>query len=146
MSERVGQITPVRARQVMHAHTPRGWKIKMLPSHTRGASGLCDFNNRTIGIPFVCDDYTLFVALHEFAHAKLHGRGCKKSQHVQEYEAERWAAAAMRKSGFHVTRTMLRAGKEYVAEEIFRDMLKEIPIDPVVRRWVRGARNVHRRP
>lgn len=132
--EKANQINPVRARQIMHSYKPRGWKIKMGGAHQRGASGLCDYDSRTIFVPLVCDDYSLFVYLHEVGHVRLHTRS-KKPGHVTEYEAEAYARRMLRACGFRVTRTMLVAGKRYVANVIKMDQINGLPIDPVVRRW-----------
>lgn len=132
--EKATLITPTRARHVMQAYKPKGWTIKMGGAQQAGASGLCDWDERTIYIPLVCDDYSLFVYLHEVGHAKLHGHS-KAPTHIQEYEAEMFAAKALRAYGFAVSRTILRNGKEYVADEIKKDRIKGLPIDPKIQRW-----------
>ena len=136
MSEKANQIKPLRARMLMHAHTPRGWKVVMGRNpYQRGASGLCDFAARTIHVPYVCDDYSLGVFFHEAAHARLH-RNDTRPNHLIEFEAEREAHAYMRECGFVVTRFILRAGKEYVSACIIEDEGKGLPIDPTAKRWV----------
>ena len=137
MNEKVNQITQTRARHIMHSHKPRGWKIKMgQAGQQRGASGLCEYGERTIYIPYVCDDYSLMVYLHEVGHVRLHRACDSKPSHVQEYEAERWSHAAMRSCGFKVTREILRSAKNYVREEILKDEIKGLPITAKIRRWV----------
>jgi hypothetical protein len=118
----------------MHAYKPRGWRVKMGGAQQPGASGVCDWGQRTIFIPLVCDDYSLNVYFHEVAHARLH-TGTKKPSHVIEYEAERWAQKAMRDCGFRVSREIIRTAKDYVAAEIRKDRIQGIPIDPKIARW-----------
>lgn len=118
----------------MWSHRPKGWSIKVGPAQQRGAGGLCDFDNRTIYIPLVVDDYTLFVFLHEVGHARLH-KNTVKPVYVQEYEAEMFASKALRAAGFRVTRHMTISGKRYVADEINRDRVLGREIDPKIRRW-----------
>src|SRR6202008_1607027 len=91
--ERVSRIMPVRARQVMHSHKPKGWKIVMGGAQQRGASGLFDNSVLTIFVPLVCDDYTLYVYLPEVGHARLH-KNSTSPTHVEEYEAEMFAHKA----------------------------------------------------
>lgn len=130
------QITPGRARHIMNAYRPKGWKIIMgeRGSEQRGAGGLCDFSNRTIYVPLVCDDYSLCVYLHEVAHQKLH-RFAKTPTHVQEYEAEQWAMLSLRAWGFKVTREILRAAKDNVRDCITVDRILELPITGKIERW-----------
>lgn len=133
-SEKASRIVPQRARHIMHAYKPKRWKIIMGGAQQRGASGVCDFTQRAIYIPLVCDDYSLGVYLHEVAHAKLH-RHSIRPHHMDEYEAERWAHQALRDCGFRVSRTITSAAKSYVAECIRIDRIKGLPIDPKIRRW-----------
>jgi hypothetical protein len=133
--ENANQIAPVRARQIMHSYTPRGWKVKMGGAQQRGASGLCDWSEKRLYVPLVCDDYSLFVFLHECGHVRCrHGYDTRPS-HMIEYEAEMYAQGALRECGFRVTREITRAGKAYVADEIIKDRIKGLPIDPQVNRW-----------
>ena len=120
----------------MHAYTPKGWKVVMGGTYNSGASGLCDYSVRggTIYCPFVCDDYSLYVFLHEVGHAKLH-KYSKKPTHVTEYEAEQFAMKSMRDCGFRVSRTILQGAKRYVREEIIKDRAKGHPIDRKIDRW-----------
>ncbi len=128
-------ISPARARQLMHAHKPRGWSIKMGGAQRRGASGLCDWDSRTIYVPLVCDDYSLMVYLHEVGHAKLRHKDSKAPSHVIEYEAEMYAHAALRACGFWVSREITRTAKNYVSDEIKKDRIQGIPIYPKIERW-----------
>jgi hypothetical protein len=128
------QITPGRARHIMAMHKPRGWRVVMGGAKQRGASGLCDWGSKTLFVPVVCDDYSLHVYLHEVGHARLHRRSTAPS-HVCEYEAEHWAFAALRAAGFKVTSLIRRSSKDYVAEEIKKDRLLGLPIDPKIRVW-----------
>ena len=129
------QIRPTRARQIMAMHKPRGWRIVMGGAQQRGASVLCDWGIKTLFVPLVCDDYSLHVYLHEVGHVRLrHGRSTAPS-HVIEYEAERWAFGALRAAGFKVTSIIRRSSKAYVAEEVKKDRIMGLPIDPKVRSW-----------
>lgn len=137
-SEKASLVDPVRSRHIMHAYLPKGWKVKMGGSYQPGASGLCAYSVRggTIYCPFVCDDYSLYVYLHEVGHAKLH-KTTKKPSHVVEYEAEQFAMKAMRDCGFSVRRAMLDGAKAYIREEIIKDRAKGHPIDPKIDKWSR---------
>ena len=109
-------------------------------SQQKGASGLCEFSTKTIFVPLVCDDYSLAVFLHEVAHVRLRHAYSKQPSHIIEFEAERWAQHTLRECGFRVTREILRSAKGYVREEILKDEVNGIPIDPAIRRWATSRR------
>jgi hypothetical protein len=133
-TERVSLVSSVRARQIMHAYTPRKWKVVQGGVHQGGASGLCEYCEKTIYVPYVCDTFSLYVFLHEVGHAKLH-RFSKNPTHVDEYEAEMFAHKALRECGFSVPRYATQSAKRYVWEEILKDRMKGLPIDPKIERW-----------
>lgn len=129
------QITAGRARDIMHLYKPRGWKIVMGGAQQAGASGLCDYVNRTLWVPLVCDDYSLVVFLHEVAHSKLHA-DVRYPAHIQEYEAEQWAFKALRACGFKVTRDILMRAKDNVRDHVVCDIVRGLPINQHIKRWV----------
>jgi hypothetical protein len=119
----------------MEAYKPRGWKVKMgAAAQQRGGSGVCDYDLRTIFVPLVCDDYSLMVYLHEVGHARLH-RTSTACSHVLEYEAEMFSQKALRACGFSVSREVTRTSKDYVSEEVKKDRVRGLPIDPKIERW-----------
>lgn len=62
----------------------------------------------------------LFVLAHECAHVVLGHVDSKKRapRHVEEFEAEKWALAALRRHKIPVSRKMAIASKKYVAWRI----------------------------
>ena len=138
-------ITSWRARQLMLAHKPRGWTIREGGARQPGASGLCDWARKTLFVPTVCDDYSLAVYLHEVGHVRLHTRA-RPAAHVMEFEAERWAQAALRAAGFRVGREILRAAKANVAARIAEDRAAGVAIDAAVARWARRASRAKGQP
>lgn len=62
---------------------------------------------------------SLYVFLHECAHAHLHVNR-HPPVHVMEMEAEKWAHEKMRQHGIPVPRDMTRRAKRYVASKIRR--------------------------
>ena len=134
------QITTGRARHLVKMHTPKGWKVKMGGSYNRGASGLCAYNLKTIFCPLVIDDYSLVVFLHEVGHVKLHKPDSDKESHVEEYEAEQFAFAALRGAGFHVTREILRSAKDNVRTHILAENADGVVIDKKIARWCGHSR------
>lgn len=60
---------------------------------------------------------SLYIFLHECAHAHLH-RDYKPKAHVREMEAEKWAHEKMREHEIAVPRSMTVRAKGYVARKI----------------------------
>jgi hypothetical protein len=79
---------------------------------------------------------SLYIFLHECAHAHLHPDGHKVPTHVKEMEAEKWAHQKMREHGIPVPRTMTKRAKRYVARKIKQAVRAGAEsIDPSARRF-----------
>lgn len=73
---------------------------------------------RLIEAPKPVTRKSLYIFLHECAHAHLHTDGKKRPRHVEEMEAEKWAHQTMREHGISVPRSMTTRAKSYVARKI----------------------------
>lgn len=80
---------------------------------------------------------SLYIWLHECAHAHLHV-GSKKKRHVIEMEAEQWAHEKMREHGIPVPRAMTKRAKSYVARKI-KQAGSRAKIDPAARRFAKSC-------
>lgn len=62
----------------------------------------------------------LYILAHECAHIALKHFDRSKPRHVEEYEAEMWAHAALRRHGVPVPRAMTQRAHRYVARKIIQ--------------------------
>jgi hypothetical protein len=116
------------------AHLPEGWTHEFRKS----LSGMCYWHRNHIAAPKPVTRKSLYIWLHECAHAHLHlERKGHKPRHVEEMEAEQWAHAKMREAGVPVPRTMTKRAKRYVARKI-RQAGPKAKIDPRVRAFAKG--------
>lgn len=138
---------------IIKRHRPRGWKVYYSKRRTeialqaknddeklRSRDGLIDcaitdFNTKTIRAPFVVDEYTLHILLHEFAHVKLKhityvGQPEPEAlpYHKQEFEADEWAMTIMRLEGVKVTKAIKISSRRYIQYCIARDLKVGMPI------------------
>src|SRR5262249_13537412 len=83
---------------------------------------------------------SLYIFLHECAHANLHAAGmpgANKPVHVKEHEAEVWAHGKMRENGVAVPRSQTARAKHYVAGKIAKAG-RRARIDPAAARYAKG--------
>lgn len=145
--------------EIVKRYRPRGWRLvfsrrkskyaddqrvllmrKNAPEMERNALTLAvaDPNKKVIHAPYVVDEFTLAILLHEFGHVKLEhwGRG-EAPSHRQEFEAEKWALNIMELEGVVVPAYVTRAAKRYIRRCIKEDKLKGEPIQPHVKRFAK---------
>ena len=121
------------------AHVPPGWTVK----YRKSLTGICRFNQKLIETPEPKTRKSLYIFLHECAHAHLHGgsKGDGKRstpRHVEEMEAEQWAHARMREAGVPVPREMTRRAKAYVGWKIKQAVARGAKkIDPRARKFAK---------
>jgi hypothetical protein len=108
------------------AHLPEGWTYKF----RKNLSGRAFMDSRRIEAPKPVTRKSLYIWLHECAHATLHV-GSRKKRHVEEHEAEVWAHAKMREHGIPVPKAMTQRAQRYVARMIRKAMVSGAKsIDP----------------
>jgi hypothetical protein len=93
--------------------------VARIEYHERGLRGRAFIATRTIRVPRPTTRRRLYVFAHECGHIALGHRG-SKPRHRQEYEAERYALAAMHRHGVDVPEKEVLQGKRYVAMKIVR--------------------------
>lgn len=125
-----------RFEAIAAAAVPDGFTVK----YRKRLSGMCYTAQKRIEAPRPVTRKSLYIFLHECAHAHLHV-GSKKPRHVQEMEAEKWAHERMRANGVPVPRSMTKGAKEYVARKIDQAQRRGAKnIDPAARAYAKGAR------
>lgn len=85
----------------------------------------------------------LFYYLHEVAHVVLRHLYLDLPIWQQEYEAEQWAIATMRREHIPVSRKMLKEAKKYVRACI-KEAGKDTKVPAKVKRWA-GVYNSNQR-
>lgn len=105
-----------RFYQIGMSYVPEGYTVKFRNS----LSGVHRGWLRQIEAPRPVTRKSLYIFLHEGAHAHLHCGGPKLPVHVKELQAEKWAHSKMREHGIPVPRTMTDRAKAYVARKINR--------------------------
>jgi hypothetical protein len=96
-------------------YVPEGWTVK----YRKALSGRAYLTSKRIEAPRPVTRKSLYIFLHECAHAHLHV-GSRKKRHVEEMEAEQWAHEKMREHGIAVPRSMTVRAKGYVARMIVK--------------------------
>lgn len=111
-----------RYKAIASLYVPDGWTV----IHRSSLSGRCMYGSKTISAPKPVTRKSLYIFLHECAHAVLHypiymrskSEYKRKASHVMEFEAEQWAHNKMRERGVAVPRAMTARAKRYVARKI----------------------------
>lgn len=115
---------------------PTGWTH----AFRKSLSGRSFPKRRHIDGPKPVTRKSLYIWLHECAHAHLHGPTCQKPKHVREVEAEQWAHREMREHGIAVPRAMTTRAKAHVARKITQAERRGAKrIDPAARKFAKGA-------
>ena len=103
----------LRYQALATTYVPEGWTVATRKSLT----GRCYMREKRIEAPVPKTRKSLYIFLHECAHAHLHV-GSRKPRHVEEMEAEQWAHTKMRENDIPVPREMTQRAKAYVAWKI----------------------------
>jgi hypothetical protein len=109
------------------SYLPDGWTVQYRKSLSGRAWYMRDGKVvKEIAAPKPVTRKSLYIFLHECAHAHLHypiyersrSQYRKMPKHVIEHEAEVWAHEKMREHGIAVPRPMTKRAKQYVARKI----------------------------
>ena len=113
-------------------YVPDGWTV----AYRKSLSGRACYGPKRIDAPRPVTRKSLYIFLHECAHAHLHSPDSRKPRHVEEMEAEQWAHAKMREHGIAVPRSMTVRAKNYVARKIRQALRRGAKkIDPAAIRF-----------
>lgn len=119
--------------KMLRTYTPPGWTvIERQTAHTSGVAS----RKKVIITPRIIDAYNLAVFLHEAAHGWFHFDQ-DLPEHMEEYEAEKWALKIFKRHGLVADRELRRNMRFNVARAVKRDEKRtpKIKINPKVRRW-----------
>lgn len=123
-----------KCQAIAALYLPEGWTVK----YRNSLSGRCYYEPKRIEAPRPVTRKSLYIFLHECAHAHLHGGRTRTPRHVEEYEAEQWAHAKMREHGIPVPRAMTKRAKGYVRRKIQQAVMRGARrLDPKAVAWSR---------
>jgi hypothetical protein len=126
-----------RYYEIAKRYRPKGVKIRFKKEYCSPAPAyarLLEDGTKEIYTPRPDTRDGLFYYLHECAHVILRHLYINIPTWKQEYEAEQWAIATMRREGVPVSRTMLKEAKRYVKNCIKEDKSKpKVPYK--IRKW-----------
>lgn len=114
------------------SYLPAGWTF----AFRKSLSGFVIIKDKHLVAPRPVTRKSLYIWLHECAHANLHDVSKRKPRHVEEMEAEQWAHAKMREHGIPVPRVMTKRAKDYVARKI-RHAGPRAKIDPAAAKFAK---------
>lgn len=120
-----------RCKEIEVKEFPKGWTRE----YRSNLTGRCWWKRKHLAYPEPKTAKSLYIFLHEVAHAKL--RHQSKPSYVREYEAETFAHEKMREYGFVVPLDMTNRAKKYVARKLkagLRSGLKQ-EVDPKIQEF-----------
>jgi len=110
--------------------------VELIEYHDKGLRGTAWAKDKRVLVPRPTTRRRLYIAAHEAGHV-AHGHADGKI-HRQEYEAERYAHAALRRHGIAVPTRSTKRAKKYVAWKIHQAIRRGAKsIDPETLRWCR---------
>lgn len=95
--------------------------VKEIEYDRRSLSGFAYYSTRRIRVPEPTTRRRLYIFAHECAHIAL-AHEYKRPKHLEEYEAEHWAIAALRRHGVQLPRKELLHAKWNVARRIWQEL------------------------
>jgi hypothetical protein len=139
----MSRLTAIQIDGIVRRHRPRGWRVHQRPP-TATLWGQTDPHRRRIDCPPLDTRDGIFIFFHEVGHVRYRHDFYEAAHkgharpHVEEYEAERYAIAAMQNEKIPVPRGQLKRAKENVRDWIEKDRQKKFDIDPKIERWSRA--------
>ena len=120
-------------KELTRQHTPIGWRVMQ----SSRKSGKVSSGDHTIKVPWMNDVYGVYYFLHECGHVNLGHMnfGDGRSDHITEFEAERYATHTLRACGVVIPEWLIESGKEYVSRVMDKDTKKGVYVRDHIRRW-----------
>lgn len=128
------KLSAERIEGIIRRHRPRGWTLRFRASGP-AAIAYVDDKTRVLKCPRIVDRETLFFFFHEVGHIRCGHFDDKVVTYVEEYEAERYAIAAMRAEGIPVSRQSMIDARERLRLHIADAERKGVRIIPRIRKW-----------
>jgi hypothetical protein len=135
-----------RINEIVKRHRPRGWRVAQSRYRWDWSSAQADPNKRTLYVPTLKDDDSLFLYLHEVGHIVRRHWNVNLSKHREEFEAEHFAIHVFKTEGIPITNIIIRDVKYRLREHIKADRKRGVPIERHIARWVnRKVKNCGRK-
>lgn len=130
-------LTQERINEIVKRHRPRGWRIAQSKHRWDWSSASADWARRTLSVPTLKDDDSLFLYLHEIGHIVRRHFSLKLAHHREEFEAEHFAVHVFRTEGIPVTKLIISDARDRLCAAIEADTKKQIPIQRHIARWAK---------
>lgn len=130
-------LTQERINEIVKRHRPRGWRVLQSKYRWTWESAEADDKRRTIAVPTLKDDDSLFLYLHEVGHIVQNHFKLKLPRHREEFEAERFALHIFRNEGIPVTKAIMKAVRARLRGQIDYDIKRNVPIQHHIARWAK---------
>ena len=130
-------LTQDRINEIVRRHRPKGWRIRESKHRWSWESAAADGVKRTLYVPTLKDDDSLFLYLHEVGHVVQNHFKIVLPKHREEFEAERFALHVFRNEGIPVTRHIMKGVRARLCGIIDRDIRKGIKIQRHIARWAK---------
>jgi hypothetical protein len=131
------KLSQERINEIVKRHRPRGWRVRQSQHRWTWESAEADSNKRTLSVPTLKDDDSLFLYLHEVGHVKQDHFKLKLPKHREEFEAERFALHCFRNEGLPVTKNIMKGVRMRLCGWIDYDIKRGIPIQHHIARWAK---------
>ena len=140
MSRRLSQE---RINEIVKRYRPRGWRVRQSKYRWAWESAEADDGTkdgvrvrpRTISVPTLKDDDSLFLYLHECGHVHQGHFKLGLPKHREEFEAERYALHVFRNEGIPVTKAIMKAVRARLRGWIDYDIKRGVKVQHHIARW-----------
>lgn len=131
------KLTQERINEIVKRYRPRGWRVLQSRHRWHWNSAASCTIKRTIYVPTLKDDDSLFLYLHEVGHVVKKHFELKPPHHREEFEAELYAIHIFRVEGLPITKYIRDTMRERLCSWITSDIKKNIPIQRHIARWAK---------
>lgn len=131
------KLTQERINEIVKRHKPRGWRVRQSSHRWTWESAEADNAERTLSVPTIICDVSLFLYLHECGHVHQGHFRIKLPRHREEFEAERYALHVFRTEGIPVTKDIMKGVRSRLCGHINYDIKRGVPIQRHIARWAK---------
>lgn len=128
-------LTLERINEIVKRHRPRGWRVAQSKRRWDWSSASANWEKRTLYVPTLKDDDSLFLYLHEVGHIVRRHFHLDLPAHREEFEAEHFAVHVFRTEGIPVTKLIVSDARARLCSHIEADIKKGVPIQRHIARW-----------
>jgi hypothetical protein len=131
------KLTQERIDEIVKRYRPRGWRVSQSRHRWDWSSASANPARRTLYVPTLKDDDSLFLYLHEVGHIVLKHFDNDLPAHREEFEAERFAVHVFRTENIPVTKLILSDLRDRLCSHISADMKRGVKIQRHIARWAK---------